>query len=272
MTTGELIYALIVARIEIFFAIVKLSQFNANPALIHYKTIRRIFAYLNNTREDGLIYWRPQPRVDLPAVAAPVPRSHLHNRLPVHPQSPILLLAYSNSDWGSDTSHRRSVSGTIILLSGPTVLFSTKYQKAIALSSTEAEFVSVSDAGKSALYLRALLNDLGFDQSDPTTLLIDNTGAVFMVDAQAPTQKEFVIYQSNEDAQLQQAIGKNNFAFSSSDMDEDVSVAIGGINTKWTWSSGAPRLRWFPKVVRGALEDDYYAVDDDVVWVPYHVI
>ena len=53
-------------------------------------------------------------------------------------------------------------------------------------------------------------------------------------------------------------------------MDEDVGVAIGGINTKWTWSSGVPRLRWFPKVVRGALEDDYYALDDDVVWVPYH--
>jgi hypothetical protein len=30
---------------------------------------------------------------------------------------------------------------------------------------------------------------LGFQQSDPTTLLIDNTGAVFMVDAQAPTRR-----------------------------------------------------------------------------------
>jgi hypothetical protein len=83
-------------------------------------------------------------------------------------------------------------------------------------------------------------------------------------------EKEFVIYQSNEDAQLEQAIGKNTFAYSSSDMDADVAVAIGGINTKWTWSRGVPRLRWFPKIVRGALEDDYYALDDDVVWVPYH--
>ena len=56
MATGELIYALIVARMEISFAIIKLSQFNANPALrIHYKALRQVFAYLNHTRNGGLI-------------------------------------------------------------------------------------------------------------------------------------------------------------------------------------------------------------------------
>ena len=48
--------------------------------------------------------------------------------------------------------------------------------------------MSATDAGKYALNLRSILNDLGFQQSDPTTLLIDKTGAVFMVDAQAPTR------------------------------------------------------------------------------------
>ena len=46
-----------------------------------------------------------------------------------------------------------------------------------------------SDTGKTALYIRTLLTDLGFQQSNPTKLLIDNTGAVFMVDAQAPTKR-----------------------------------------------------------------------------------
>lgn len=69
------------------------------------------------------------------------------------------------------------------------------------------------DAGKSALYLRSLLNDLvGFDQSDPTTLLIDNTGAVFMVDAQAPTRRArhvdiryFALLQWSDTGQLKEA-------------------------------------------------------------------
>ena len=182
-------YALIVARMEISFAIIKLSQYSANPAAIHYKAIQQVFAYLNNTREDGLIYWRPNPRDDLPDIPAPAQRSTVHNSIPAYPQTPLSLLAYSDSDWGSETTHRRSVSGTIIILSGAAVLYSTKFQKAIALSSTEAEFVSASDAGKHAIYLRSILTDLGFTQSDPTTLLIDNTGAVFMVDAQAPTRR-----------------------------------------------------------------------------------
>ena len=77
----------------------------------------------------------------------------------------------------------------MILLSGAAVLYSNKFQKAIALSSTEAEFVSASETGKYALNFRSLLTDLGFTQLDPTTHLIDNTGAVFMVDAQAPTRR-----------------------------------------------------------------------------------
>jgi hypothetical protein len=37
--------------------------------------------------------------------------------------------------------------------------------------------------------MRTLLTDLGFQQENPTKLFIDNTGAVFMVDAQAPTKR-----------------------------------------------------------------------------------
>ena len=83
-------------------------------------------------------------------------------------------MAYSDSDWGSDASHQRSVTDTIILLSGAAVLYLTKYQKAVALSSTEAEFVAASDTGKTAIYLRTILSDLGFSQENPTQLLIEN--------------------------------------------------------------------------------------------------
>jgi hypothetical protein len=54
MTIGELIYALVVARVDISFAVIKLSQYGSNPASIHYyQAVRQVFAFLNNTREDG---------------------------------------------------------------------------------------------------------------------------------------------------------------------------------------------------------------------------
>ena len=189
MTTGELIYALVVARPEISFAVIKLSQYGENPALIHYQAIKQVYAFLNNTKDDGLIYWRKRPRMDLPDVPLPHQRSNPIDHM-LTPKTDIrTILAYSDSDWGFDTTHRRSVTGTIILLAGAAVLYSTKYQKAVALSSTEAEFVSASDTDKTALYIRTLLTDLGFQQSSPTKPFIDNTGAVFLVDAQAPTKR-----------------------------------------------------------------------------------
>jgi hypothetical protein len=89
------------------------------------------------------------------------------------------------------------------------VVYKTQYQRAVAPSSTEAEFVSASDAGKLALYIRSLLADLGFTQSHPTSLRIDNRGAIHMVTAGAPTKRTrhvdiryFALLQSAETGQL----------------------------------------------------------------------
>ena len=190
MAIGELIYALVVARLDISFPVIKLSQYSASPATTHYQAILHVFAYLNNTREEGLIYWRKTPRQDLPDIAPPPPRSNPTDRLerPIAGSS-TAILTYSDSDWGSDASHRRSVTGVVILLAGAAVIYLTQYQKAVALFSTEAEFVAASEAGKRSIYLRTILADLGFSNDNPTQLFVDNTGAVFMIDAGAPTKR-----------------------------------------------------------------------------------
>ncbi|KAI2498327.1 gag-polypeptide of LTR copia-type [Fragilaria crotonensis] len=137
----------------------------------------------------ALIYWRRRPRMDLPEAPFPSPHSTSANALPALKYNPGEPIAFSDSDWGSDFSHRRSISGMIIMLSGAAIVYKTRYQKAVALSSTEAEFVAAADTGKMILYIRSLLRDLGFLQPTPTKLHMDNTGAVFMVEAQAPTKR-----------------------------------------------------------------------------------
>jgi hypothetical protein len=123
----------------------------------------------------------------------------------------MLLLHSQTQIGGRDTSHRRSVSGILIMVAGAAVVYKTNYQKAVALSSTEAEFVSASDAGKMALYVRSLLHDLGFSQTHaPTPLHIDNRGALHMVTASAPTKRTrhvdiryFALIQWAESGQIQ---------------------------------------------------------------------
>jgi hypothetical protein len=74
-TIGELIYALTVCQIDISIAVITLSQHSHHPAQIHYEAVKQVFAYLNATKKDELMYCRPQPRMDLPIAPDPTPVS-----------------------------------------------------------------------------------------------------------------------------------------------------------------------------------------------------
>jgi hypothetical protein len=101
---GELKFALVPARSEISMATTKLSQYGTNPAYIHYQAIRTVFAFPNNTRDDGMwIYWRTKPRPDLPEGPIPQPYISPTDALPLIPSSsPTVPQGFSDSDWGSD--------------------------------------------------------------------------------------------------------------------------------------------------------------------------
>ena len=59
-------------------------------------------------------------------------------------------------------------------MTGAAVVYKTKFQRTVAMSSTEAEFVAASEAGKYALYLCSLLNDLDEPQQHALILYEDN--------------------------------------------------------------------------------------------------
>jgi hypothetical protein len=187
---GEAIYAMTIARPDIAFAVIKLSQYSANPAKIHYQAVRQLFKFLALTKSRGIYYWRKIPVPALPAMPAEscVSHSEILDKIPKTKQ-PNRLHAYVDSDWGSDRTHRRSVTGLVIMMAGGVIAYKSKYQPTIALSSTEAEFTAASEAGKTTLYLRSILHELGFSQYLPTVLYEDNTGALHMANAQQPTRR-----------------------------------------------------------------------------------
>ena len=69
------------------------------------------------------------------------------------------------------------------------VYYKTKYHETIALSSTEAEFVALCDAGKVVLYARSILNYLKVSQDNATVLFEDNRGALLMAQQRKPTKR-----------------------------------------------------------------------------------
>ena len=93
-----------------------------------------------------------------------------------------------------------------MILAGAAVYYRTRLQPTIAQSSTEAEFTNMADAGKAALYLRWILEEIGISMDAPTPILADNQDAVRLSKAQQPTRrtqhvemKHFIISQWTND-------------------------------------------------------------------------
>ena len=55
---GEAIYVMVTCRPDISFAVIKLSQYSANPAEIHYETAHQLMKYLALTKTRGITYWQ----------------------------------------------------------------------------------------------------------------------------------------------------------------------------------------------------------------------
>ena len=69
---------------------------------------------------------------------------------------------------------RRSTSGYVLMLNGAAVSWRSKRQSTVALSTAEAEFVAASSLVQEVIYLRKLLTNMGFPQTEPTVIFEDN--------------------------------------------------------------------------------------------------
>jgi hypothetical protein len=221
---GELIFALTICRIDISIAIITLSQYSERPAKEHYQAVKAVFVYLWHTRSDGIYYWRPSPREDLPDV--PLPETNTHpERLKdfLNFEDPLITKGAGDSTWASDRKHRRSMGGIVFLLAGGAIYYRSRLQPTVAQSSTEAEFCNMTDGGKAALYLRSILEEIGIDQILPTEILADNRGARQLSNARQPTRrtrhvdmKHFVILQWTEEERITYSDVSTNDNFSDS--------------------------------------------------------
>ena len=71
------------------------------------------------------------------------------------------MIGYSDSDYAGDRDTRRSTSGNLFLLGDGAVMWYSKCQTSVALSTVEAEYMALSQATQEAVWLRRLLEELG---------------------------------------------------------------------------------------------------------------
>jgi len=83
------------------------------------------------------------------------------------------LIAHSDSDWAMDVNNCHSVTGYFFKLAGSLVSWLSRAQKTVALSSTEAEYMAISDCCCQAMWMTNLFGEIGFHVS-PITICGNN--------------------------------------------------------------------------------------------------
>ena len=77
---------------------------------------------------------------------------------------------------------RRSTSGYVFQIGQSTVSWCSKRQATVAKSTTEAEYVALSQATQEAVWLQHLLADLGYSMNSPTIVFEDNHNRTTHID------------------------------------------------------------------------------------------
>jgi len=153
---GSLHYLTIATRPDIAYAVNWLAAYTANPSFDHYNAAKRVLRYIKGTRNYGITYSDQNTRLIRP------PDSNLFYG--------FFDAAFTNAD------DRKSISGYVFLSNAGAITWMSKKQATVALSTTEAEYVAISEAVHEATWLRHLYGELGFIQKELVLLLGDNDG------------------------------------------------------------------------------------------------
>ena len=140
-------------RPDLSFAINKLSQFMHQPTSTHLQHLKRLLRYLKSTINYGLLLQK---------------------------SAKFELVTFSDADWGGNMDDRTSTSAYISFFGGNPISWSSKKQKTVARSSTEAEYRAVASAAAEVLWLKNLLHELHIPLSRQPLLLCDNIGATYL--------------------------------------------------------------------------------------------
>lgn len=148
---GSLVYASVITRPDISFAVGRAGRSVANPTVYNRTSVKHIFRYLIHTKDYGLIYSK---------------------------NGNSELIGYSDADFAGNRITRRSTSGWVFLLAGAAISWSSKRQVITAISTMESEYMALCGATEEVIALGTIMMELEMDCDEPTTIYVDNNAAI----------------------------------------------------------------------------------------------
>ena len=147
---GSVLWPAVVSLPDVVFAVGVFSQFIQNPGPAHWEGLKRVINYLGSTKNLWLTFGGK--REDM-------------------------IKGFSDADWAGQ-KHRHSISGYLFHHGVGAILWSSKKQNIVALSSTESEYIAQTHAAKEGIWLRSFVNEVQGQNQNPLTIFCDNQGAM----------------------------------------------------------------------------------------------
>ncbi|GAA0173588.1 transmembrane signal receptor [Lithospermum erythrorhizon] len=144
-------YAMICIRPDIAYSVGMMSIFLANPGKEHWEGVKWILRYLKGTYKFCICYG-----------------SNTEG-----------LLSFTDSDMAGDIDSMRSTSGYLFTYTAAALSWQSKLQKCVALSTTEVEYIAVTECCKEMLWLKRFFKELGIDQ-EKFTVFCDSQSAIYL--------------------------------------------------------------------------------------------
>lgn len=146
---GALMYLSVATRPDISHAVNALSQYNDSFGKEHWQAAKRVLRYMKGTPDIGITFG-----------------NNTEN-----------LIGYADADWAACVDDRRSSTGFAFTMNGGAVSWESRKQQTVALSSTEAEYMALTEASKEAMHLQRLTEEMTIANSLTVLLLNDNIGS-----------------------------------------------------------------------------------------------
>ena len=133
---GSLMYAMVCTRLDCAHAMRVVSRYMRRPGKLHWEVVKWILRYLGGSSNTCLYFTGIS----------------------------LKLQDFVDADLASDIDSRKSTTGFLFTLGGTTISWASNLQKIIALSTTEAKYVAVTEAAKEMIWLHSFLDELSKKQ------------------------------------------------------------------------------------------------------------
>jgi hypothetical protein len=152
---GMLLYLVKHTRLDIANAVRELSKVADRANQAHWKALLRTIKYTLDTQNLGL-------------------------KMKPNKNAFFRLEGISDSDYAGDKETRQSVFGYVIYFCGAPIAWKSKSAKSVTLSSTEAEYIALSEVTKEIMFVKQVLDTMGIEIGLPIYVKVDNVGAIYL--------------------------------------------------------------------------------------------